>query len=249
MKYTSKEIQEILKSKTAIEGLDYITPVYHKAKTALWIMEAMGVQGDLFVKWVNETVEQILPQTATWALDYWEEEYGLPVHPNISMEQRRQKILLAVRTRAPMNPKRLEQILMFLYSLKKVSVLERTAKNTFAVQLYEQFLEQQWQVIFQTIEKYKPAHLLLEAKSILETPFHNDCYVSGAVFRPVLETVLPEIEDKFDFKTEINISAKNWNVTQTALYEMQYPYDFKTNMTVLGNHFDVQSTVLPELTL
>ena len=41
MKYTSKEIQEILKSKTAIEGLDYITPVYHKAKTALWIMEAM----------------------------------------------------------------------------------------------------------------------------------------------------------------------------------------------------------------
>ena len=79
MKYTSKEIQEILKSKTAIEGLDYITPVYHKAKTALWIMEAMGVQGDLFVKWVNEMVEQILPQTATWTLDYWEEEYGLPV--------------------------------------------------------------------------------------------------------------------------------------------------------------------------
>ena len=140
MKYTSKEIQEILKSKTAIEGLDYITPVYHKAKTALWIMEAMGVQGDLFVKWVNEMVEQILPQTATWTLDYWEEEYGLPVHPNISMEQRRQKILLAVRTRAPMNPKRLEQILMFLYSLKKVSVLERTAKNTFSVELYGEIL-------------------------------------------------------------------------------------------------------------
>ena len=91
MKYTSKDIQQILTSKTAIEGLDYITPVYHKAKTALCIMEAMGVQGDLFVKWVNETVEQILPQTATWALDYWEEEYGLPIHPNISIEQRRQK--------------------------------------------------------------------------------------------------------------------------------------------------------------
>ena len=73
--------------------------------------------------------------------------------------------------------------------------------------------------------------------------------MSGAVFRPVIETILPEIEDKFDFKIEIDISAKNWNVTQTALHEMQYPYDFKTNIPVLGNHFDVQSTVLPELTL
>ena len=249
MKYTSKQIQNILTSKTAIDGLDYITPIYHEAETALWIMEAMGLQADLFVKWVYEIIEQILPQTATWSLDDWEEEYGLPVHPNISMEQRRAKILNAVRTRAPMNPEKLEEILKNIFQIEKVKVIERTAKNTFEVELYEQFLEQQWQVIFQTIEKYKPAHLLLQAKSILETHFDNDCYVSGAVFRPVIETILPEIEDKFDFKTEINISAKNWNVTQTALHEMQYPYDFKTNMTILGNHFDVQSTVLPELRL
>ena len=97
MKYTSKQIQNILTSKTAIDGLDYITPIYHEAETALWIMEAMGLQADLFVKWVYEIAEQILPQTATWSLDYWEEEYGLPVHPNISMEQRRAKILNAVR--------------------------------------------------------------------------------------------------------------------------------------------------------
>ena len=52
MKYTSKQIQNILTSKTAIDGLDYITPIYHEAETALWIMEAMGLQADLFVKWV-----------------------------------------------------------------------------------------------------------------------------------------------------------------------------------------------------
>ena len=66
-----------------------------------------------------------------------------------------------------MNPKRLEQILMFMFSLKKVSVLERTAKNTFCVELYGQILEEQWKNIYQTIEKYKPAHLILEAKSVL----------------------------------------------------------------------------------
>ena len=221
MKYTSKEIQQILTSKTAIEGLDYITPVYHQAKTALWLMEAMGMQGDLFVKWGKETAEQILPQTATWALDYWEEEYGLPVHPNISIERRRQKILLAVRTRAPMNPKRLEQILMLLYSLKKVSVLERTAKNTFSVELYGEILEEQWQNIYQTIEKYKPAHLIAETVlSEIEYPyqFHTTIFVGGT-FQNIMETTLPELE--FRTSAMMHLAADWCEIEQTILSEMK----------------------------
>lgn len=246
MKYTSKDIQQILTSKTAIEGLDYITPVYHQAKTALWIMEAMGVQGDLFVKWVNETIEQILPQTATWALDYWEEEYDLPVHPNISMEERRQKILLAVRTRAPMNPKRLEQILMFMFSLKKVSVLERTAKNTFCVELYGQILEEQWKNVYQTIEKYKPAHLILEAKSILELPLPEETvYVGGAVFRPISETILSEIEYNYQFLTTVHIGGVFQNILQTTLPELE----FKTSavMNVVADWCEIEQTTLSEM--
>ena len=246
MKYTSKDIQQILTSKTAIDGLDYITPVYHKAKTALCIMEAMGVQGDLFVKWVNETVEQILPQTATWALDYWEEEYGLPIHPNISIEQRRQKILLAVRTRAPMNPKRLEQILMFTFSLEKVSVLERTAKNTFCVELYGQILEEQWKNIYQTIEKYKPAHLILEAKSVLETPLpQKTLYVGGTVFRPISETTLAEIEYNYQFKTVIQIGSTFQNIMETTLPELE----FKTSavMNVVADWCEIEQTILSEM--
>lgn len=246
MKYTSKEIQQILTSKTAIEGLDYITPVYHQAKTALWLMEAMGMQGDLFVKWGKETAEQILPQTATWALDYWEEEYGLPVHPNISIEQRRQKILLAVRTRAPMNPKRLEQILMLLYSLKKVSVLERTAKNTFSVELYGEILEEQWQNIYQTIEKYKPAHLILEAKSILETPLpRKTLYVGGAVFRPIAETVLSEIEYPYQFHTTISIGGTFQNIMETTLPELE----FRTSamMHLAADWCEIEQTILSEM--
>ncbi len=246
MKYTSKDIQQILTSKTAIEGLDYITPVYHKAKTALCIMEAMGVQGDLFVKWVNETVEQILPQTATWALDYWEEEYGLPIHPNISIEQRRQKILLAVRTRAPMNPKKLKQKWMFMFSLKKVSVLERTAKNTFCVELYGQILEEQWKNIYQTIEKYKPAHLILEAKSVLETPLpQKTLYVGGAVFRPIAETILSEMEYQYDFKTALHIGGVFQNILETTLPELE----FKTSavMNVVADWCDIEQTTLSEM--
>lgn len=246
MKYTSKDIQQILTSKTAIEGLDYITPVYHQAKTALWIMEAMGVQGDLFVKWVNETIEQILPQTATWALDYWEEEYGLPVHPNISMEERRQKILLAVRTRAPMNPKRLEQILMFMFSLKKVSVLERTAKNTFCVELYGQILEEQWKNVYQTIEKYKPAHLILEAKSILELPLpEKTVYVGGAVFRPIAETILSEMEYNYQFPITVHIGGVFQNILQTTLPELE----FKTSavMNVVSDWCEIEQTTLSKM--
>lgn len=190
MKYTSKDIQKILTSKTAINGLDYITPIYQEAKTALWLMEAMGLEADLIIKWVEEIVQQILPQTADWALDYWEQEYNLFVHPDISLEERREKVLTAVRTRAPMNPEKLEEVLEIIFKIEKAKVIERTAKNTFEVQLYKQFLEDEWAVVFKTIEKYKPAHLILEAKSILETPFSIECYIDGAVFGPVLETIL-----------------------------------------------------------
>lgn len=223
MKYTSKDIQQILTSKTAIDGLDYITPIYQEAKTALWIMEAMGVQGDLFVKWVNETIQQILPQTATWALDYWEEEYGLLIRPNLSIEQRRQKIINAIRTRAPMNPKKLERLLERAFEIEKVKVIERIHKNTFAVEIYKQLLEEQWQEIFEMIEKYKPAHLILEMKSILETPMpEKQLCIAGAAFRPISETTLPEIEDKFDFTANIIVLSKNCSVEYTELPELQY---------------------------
>ncbi len=220
MKYTSKDIQKILTSKTAINGLDYITPIYQEAKTALWLMEAMGLEADLIIKWVEEIVQQILPQTADWALDYWEQEYNLPVHPDISLEERREKVLTAVRTRAPMNPEKLEEVLEIIFKIEKAKVIERTAKNTFEVQLYKQFLEDEWAVVFKTIEKYKPAHLILEAKSILETPFSIECYIDGAVFGPVLETILPETETIYDFQVTAQLVSDCCSIESTILPEI-----------------------------
>lgn len=220
MKYTSKDIQNILTSKTAINGLDYITPIYQEAKIALWIMEAMGLEVDLIVKWIEEIVQQILPQTADWALNYWEQEYDLPVHPDIPIEERREKVLTAVRTRAPMNPEKLEEVLEIIFKIEKAKVIERTAKNTFEVQLYKQFLEDEWAVVFKTIEKYKPAHLILEAKSILETPFSIECFIDGVVFGPVLETILPETETIYDFQTTAQIVSDYCSIESTGLPEM-----------------------------
>ena len=246
MKYTSKDIQQILTSKTAIDGLDYITPIYQEAKTALWIMEAMGVQGDLFVKWVNETIQQILPQTATWALDYWEEEYGLPIRPNLSIEQRRQKIINAVRTRAPMNPKKLERLLERAFEIEKVKVVERTHKNTFAVEIYKQLLEEQWQEIFEMIEKYKPAHLILEAKSILETTMpEKQLSIAGAVFNPISETTLPELVYPYQFEKKLAIGGAFQSITETLLPEM--PFSIRANIDIAMDYCNIEVTTLSEM--
>ena len=246
MKYTSKDIQQILTSKTAIDGLDYITPIYQEAKTALWIMEAMGVQADLFVKWVKEITEQILPQTATWALDYWEEEYSLPVRPNLSIEQRRQKIINAVRTRAPMNPEKLEELLERVFQIDKVKVVERTAKNTFAVEFYKQIWEQQWQEIFDMIEKYKPAHLILEAKSVLETPMpEKKIDIDGAIFRPIAETILPELEYEYHFDKKLNVGGMFQSITETTLPEM--PFEVHANVNIITDYCNIEVTTLSEL--
>lgn len=120
MKYTSKYIEEILTSPSAQRGLDYITPIYHDAYVALWLMQAIGLETDDFLQWVEEFQNQIIPQTATWSLPYWEEEYGIPANQDLPIEERQQAVLLAVRTRAPMNPKKLTHILSLSVNLAKV---------------------------------------------------------------------------------------------------------------------------------
>lgn len=46
--------------------------------------------------------------------------------------------------------------------------------------------------------------------------------IAGAVFRPISETTLPEIEDKFDFTTNVIVLSKNCSVEYTELPELQY---------------------------
>lgn len=173
MKYTSKYIEEILTSPSAKRGLDYITPIYQEAQNALWIMQAMGLQTDIIIKWIQEYIEQVLPQTATWLLPYFEKEYGIPVNKELTIDERRKNILLAIRTRAPMNPVKLAGILSLAINIDNINIKENTGKNTFSVEFSDVINKEQINKVTEILNKYKPAHLIYWFNSIIKIQLQN----------------------------------------------------------------------------
>ena len=71
------------------------------------------------------------------------------------------------------------------------------------------------------------------------------CYVGGAVFRPISETTLSEMEYNYQFSTTVRIGGVFQNILQTTLPELE----FKTSavMNVVADWCDIEQTTLSEM--
>lgn len=172
MRYTSDLIEKIITSPSAKRGLDYITPIYRNAYTALWLMQAIGLQTDLIIKWIDEYKKQAIPQTATWALPYYEEEYGIPVNTYLTIEERRKAVLLAIMARAPMNPAKLSDILSMAVNAD-IKIKENVGKNSFCAEGTEFIDSTKIRKMKTVLEKYKPAHLIYWFNAYMKFEFFN----------------------------------------------------------------------------
>lgn len=176
MKYTSETIQTILKSPLAIRGLDYISPIYSEAKTALWLMEAIGVEYDTLIEWVEQYKQQVTPETATWGIRYYEEEYDLPSNDEIPLRQRIDAVKTTIRSRAPMNPLKMANLISLNIGFP-VKVLENTAKNTFTICLLDAGEGGYYAKAKKVTDRIKPAHLIYDLFVKLDcVAFQNQLY-------------------------------------------------------------------------
>ena len=67
----------------------------------------------------------------------------------------------------------------------------------------------------------RPEGVKQNTTTVSETPMPEKIlYVGGAVFRPISETTLPEIEDNLDFNATICVLAKGGSVENTTLPEL-----------------------------
>lgn len=160
----SEKIREILTSEQGRKILDYISPIYDEAYVALWLLQAIGLRLDDIVNWSDDLWKEIIPQTAVWSLPYWESEYGIPTNPNLSITQRRNTLLAAIRTRAPMNPWKIAQIASNASGVP-CRVEENTAKNTFRIYLSAISSPDINENLVRTaVTRAKPSHLIFEIK-------------------------------------------------------------------------------------
>ena len=108
--YRTELMEAILKSPSAWEIINELSPVYGNARVALWLFQVIGAQLDKTQAWTKEIEAQVVPQTATWSIGYWEDARGLARDPTLSLQERRDRVLANMSKRAPMNPWKLEQI-------------------------------------------------------------------------------------------------------------------------------------------
>ena len=105
--------REIIKSPEAERFLQMITKdFYNNSRTGLWMFESIGREYDDMAKWSRELKYETRPQTCTWSISIWEFIYDIESDENLPLEYRRQQILAKRLSRPPINPARIEFVLL-----------------------------------------------------------------------------------------------------------------------------------------
>ncbi|GAW29173.1 YmfQ family protein, partial [Carboxydocella sp. ULO1] len=79
------------------EMLTYLPPYYETSRIIRAVLQAEGTEFDKLRQALDETLNQFFVCTATWGLDRWEKELGLPVTPDQPEAERRDKIVSRLR--------------------------------------------------------------------------------------------------------------------------------------------------------
>lgn len=161
----------ILQSPQGQKMIDMVTPIYDRSYVGLWLFEVMGRRFDEIQKIVDEFPEQSSPQTATWAIDYWEQEYGITPDNSIPLARRRALIMAAKQGRGPFTPARLKAIAEAITGMS-ARVVENAGPYTFSV--YLSAMTGDDQKLIAEVNRIKPAHLTfnLYFEQGVETPMY-----------------------------------------------------------------------------
>ena len=178
--YLTEQMLGILTSPAARDIVSQLSPIYGEARAALWLFQVIGAELDDTRKWTGELIDQVTPHRATWTLDYWEDELGIPRDPTLSTEKRRERILSYLRNRAPMNPHTLARIASAAANDAECRIEERTGKPAnFTVWVSALPSEADKAKIAAAVERAKQARLSFDVK--YEQHAAGDLFVGGAL--------------------------------------------------------------------
>lgn len=122
----------IITSPSAEKMLGRVSPIYDNSYVGLWLFEAIGREYDGLREIVDTFPDQLFPQSVTWAIELWEQRYGITPRPSQTLEERRAAIK-AIRTKSmSFTPAVLEQ---YIYNLtgRRAEVVDHIDEFTFGV--------------------------------------------------------------------------------------------------------------------
>lgn len=106
------DLEEFPTSEIAKEMLESVTKGwYDRSYIGKWLYQVMGMSMDHVKQLYEELPYQFFVETATWGLAYHEQKYGLPIRSNLGYPERRRLIQQRQKSRVPMTPYNMEQVL------------------------------------------------------------------------------------------------------------------------------------------
>ena len=152
------DLERFPTSPAAKRMMKTVSPVYDKSYVGKWIFQVMGMEVDEAWKFFEELRLQAFPETATWGIIYWEQRYHIPPDDNLTIEERRQRVIVKRGKRSPMNPVRIEQLTRDITQRQAV-VTERNEEYVFFIAILPGEAQVDYHELIKTVRSVKPSHL------------------------------------------------------------------------------------------
>lgn len=152
------DLERFPTSPAAKRMIKTVSPIYDQAYVGKWIYEVMGMEMDEAWQFFEELRLQAFPETTTWGIVYWEQRYHIAPDNSLTLEDRRQRVIIKRGKRKPMNPARMEQFTRAV-SQRQTIVTERNEEYVFFVSILPGETQVDYHELIKTIRNVKPSHL------------------------------------------------------------------------------------------
>lgn len=175
----------ILTNELGNRMLNMVSPIYDRSALTLYVFQAFGIVLSKETDFIeNEFIAQIFPQTATWGLKYWEEEYGIKPDESKSIEERREILIISMYRKRPVTPYRIKQLVKSITGCESV-VEENIQPNTMKI-IVVGYVPGTLTALRNELDRTLPAHIsyVLQMSEIYD--METSTYTGGGV--SLLET-------------------------------------------------------------
>jgi hypothetical protein len=149
--------QKILTNELGNRMLDTVAPVYDRSKLSLYVFEAIGKTLSYDLGFADgDFISQMFPQTVTWGIRLWEDEYGITPDERKTIQQRRQSLMSIMYKNKPITPYRIRQI-VYAYTGKESDIQENASTNTITINIHGYISN--LSVLKEELDRKLPAHL------------------------------------------------------------------------------------------
>ena len=174
-----------------------VPPFVRQMREMAELFRAEQPEIDRMEAYLIQVLEQFYIKSATWALEDWEMEFGLPVDSTLTLRQRRARVLARLNSNPPATVRMLENLVLQTLSANMVTIVEHPEQYSFDIYVNTDYLVETFEIADEAVRLARPAHLSYKFINRLIRSASSRLYVGIAggyicVVRGVVEdAVLP----------------------------------------------------------